>query len=295
MGFVMFHNTQDQGFDVSLPNGSYYAEAHTWGSTQAYGRADFTVAGAPLSGLTVVPMPVHPISVQVRKEFTASQNQNARVFMMNGAQQEPPTIMGLTLTPVDKPLAGTMGVNLRKVQSSPSDEIDEIDVPTPGTYWIRVDGFQSYVSSMTSGGTDLLREPLKIGPGGSAEPIRITLRNDVGSLICRRKTPLTSTAASNPYLDEQIPMVDVLPLSPNQQRIYLAPMQAQIGARSFPVPLPPGSYLVVAFTHNREIDLDDPNEISRLASEGQTVTIQPGATTELEVDPIPGDVQEAAQ
>jgi hypothetical protein len=294
VGLAMFRAAQGERLETSLPNGSYYAEAQTWGNMQSYGRVDFTVAGAPLAGLTVVPVPVHPITVEVRKEFTADPKQNARGFIINGVQQQP-SILGLSLTSLDKPLAGMMGVNLRKLQSSPSDEIDEIDVPTPDTYWVHVDGYQSYVSSMTSGGTDLLREPLKIGPGGSSAPIEITLRNDMGFLICRAKTPLASTAAINAYVNEQISMVDVLPLSPNQKRIYFAPMQAQIGVRSFPVPLPPGNYLVVSFAHDREIDLDDPNEISRLASEGQTITIQPGATTEIEVDPIPGDAQEAAQ
>ena len=62
-----------------------------------------------------------------------------------------------------------------------------------------------------------------------------------------------------------------------------------------PLPLPPGKYLVLAFEKQREIDLDDAEAMSRLAAQGQTVTIQPGATLDLQVDPIRDGDEEAPQ
>jgi hypothetical protein len=59
--------------------------------------------------------------------------------------------------------------------------------------------------------------------------------------------------------------------------------------------LPPGKYLVVGFEKAREIDLDNADAMSRLAAKGQTVTIQAGATLNLQVDPIGDGEEEAAQ
>jgi hypothetical protein len=49
----------------------------------------------------------------------------------------------------------------------------------------------------------------------------------------------------------------------------------------------------VASKRDLAIDLDDPDQMSRIAAEGQTVNIQPGATTEVQVDPIDGGKEEA--
>ena len=285
-------NQKTGTFEVALPNGSYYAEVNVWGATRLYGRLDFTVAGAPLAGLTVVPMPQRPITVQVSREFTANPQQGpgGQTVGLWGNDSG----IGMTMRPADNPLVGDMGVNLRR---SPDSGLLEMYVPSQGTYWLEPQAFGTdvYVSSMTSGNTDLLQQPLVIGPDNGAPEIGITLRNDVGWLECSAKAPVAATPAADTTDAELRPVfVYAIPQSPNPRRIYQSVTQVPNGA-NFPLPLPPGNYLVVAFDQDHEIDLDDREEMSKLASQGQTVTIEPGATMQLQVAPISADEQEAQQ
>lgn len=297
-GFAMRSRNQGGSYEVSLPNGRYYAEVQTWEPTHLYGRLDFTVAGAPLSGLTLVPAPARTIAVEVHTEFTANPDRGSDGSIQLGILQvggrpvaDVQPNINLNWTAADKPLDGTIGANLRRSENSSSD-LYETDAPPQGSYWIEaLPRFNSYVSSITSGGTDLLREPLTIGPGSSGAPIEITLRNDTGQLECATKAPGGLVSGDNSVAEDAPPaFVYALPQFPSQQRIYQSVAQIQSS-----LSLPPGKYLVVAFDQAHEIDLDDPEEISRLTAHGQTVTIVPGATTQVQLDPIPVAEEAASQ
>jgi len=214
--------------------------------------------------------------------------------------------INLSWIPVNRPLDGPIGANLRPADPSTESDLYLAEPPPQGTYWVDASGFDSYVSSMTSGGADLLREPLVIGPGYNVQPIKITLSNDAGSLRWRMNTPLTGTSASGSSGGEQTEVFFyAIPLSANPRRIYQSTFQeawAQTGLlnqaavpETTIAPLPPGKYLAVAFNRQREFDLNDPEEMSRLIAHGQTVTIEPGAMTEVQLDPIDADGEEASQ
>lgn len=287
-----------------LPNGSYYAEVRTWGQPQLYGRVSFTVAGAPLTGLTLVATPVQPIPVEVRQEFTMVQQQGAgsRIFSGNDSSE---SRIGVSVRAADDPTGGQLGINLRHSPSSP-EGLDEMEFPVQGSFWLQAQAYEPgvYISSMTSGNTDLFREPLAVGSGNSTLPIEITLRNDVGRLHCKVKAP-PAASSLEPTLSDEAPtrvFVYAIPQSPNQLRIYeslaepLADPRTTLNMHGVlrQEALPPGSYLVVAFDHLMEIDLDDKEAMAELAAHGQTVTIQPGVTTELEVEPMGDTEAEAA-
>jgi len=310
MGFGMRRNERNGSYEVGLPNGSYYAEVSAWGPPQLYGRVDFTVAGAPLSGLTIVPAPMQPIGVEIQREFTANPDQIPG-FAFNNAvanveRRDARPNIGLAWIPVNKPLEGQIGANLRPADPSSESGLYLVDPPSQGTYWLEASGFDSYVSSMTSGGADLVSEPLVIGPGNNVQPIKITLRNDVGSLRWKLKTPLTGTSAGGSSAGEQHEVFFyAISLSADPRRIREARFQTQTAAVTFMnqaavpgtnlVPLPPGKYLAAAFSQQREIDLSDSEEMSRLAARGQTVTIEPGTVTDVQLDPIDADGEEASE
>jgi hypothetical protein len=317
---------QNGTWEFVLPNGSYYAESHVWGDAPLYARLDFTVAGAPLSGLTLVPAPVAPIPVQIQEEFTANSDSTSNpAAAFNGlvSLDRAGTVTGdqppiqISLDPVDLPLNGPMGFSLRPEPGSPGTYL--LDSPSQGAYMLEVQAFQrqAYAASITSGSSDLLREPLIIGPGGSAQPIQITLRNDTGFLRCTAKADTASmpeqgagsdqdagsdqvagpeeSVGTNQGTARALPIpVYAISTGSEPHRIYFSYAQAA-GLPAIPLPLPPGNYLVLAFENQQEIDIDDADAMSKLAAQGQTVTIQPGATLDLQVDPIrDGDV-EAAQ
>ena len=133
------------------------------------------------------------------------------------------------------------------------------------------------------------------GPGNTAEPIEITLRNDTGFLECTAKTAPSDPSTSSSTTPELRPIfVSAISLGSGQHRVYKTVIQLANGGKAR-FPLPPGNYLVLAFDEDREIDLDDTDAFSRLSSRGQTVTIQPSATVDLQVDPIRSTDEGAGQ
>lgn len=302
-GFGLRRNQENGRYEISLPNGSYYAELRQWGRTQLYGRVDFTVAGGPLSGLTIVPAPVQPISVEIQTDYTANPGQIPGINIgvtprLSGAGDARPQI-NLNWVPVNRPLDWPITANLRPVDPASPSDLYEVDPPPQGAYRLEATGFDTYVSSMTSGGTDLLRDPILIGPGNNPDSISITLRNDVGSLRWKIKTPPTGIAAG----EMSLAYFYAIALSPNQKRIYQSAMPIQpIGSMNqgaFPgvnlLPLPPGTYLAAAFDRQLEIDPADAQQMSWLTSHGQTVTVAPAAVTDVQIDPISTDEEAASQ
>lgn len=280
-------------FVVDLPNGSYSAESRQGGKPDLSAHLDFTVAGAPLSGLTMILLPVQTIPIEIHREFTADSNTNIGGFTTRVPQNE--LNLSLNLIPVDRPFFGPIGAALRHPPGSSDSDVYEIDAPPAGTYRIQASAFQNYVSAMNSAGTDLLREPLVVGPGNTA-PIEITVRNDLGRLECSAMTPAAAIAAEHSSeVDFTSIFVYAIPQSSGTQRVYQSVTRGPSVVAGFPFLLPPGSYLVVAFKEAHDIDLDDADEMSRLAKEGQMVTIEPGKTTQLQLDPISAVAQEASE
>jgi hypothetical protein len=152
-----------------------------------------------------------------------------------------------------------------------------------------------YAASVTSGGADLLQEPLVIGPGNAVQPIEITLHNDMGFLECTAKTtPLDPSTSNSTTPDSSTIFVSVISLGSGQRRVYKTIAPHPYGG-TVRFPLPPGNYLLLAFETDREIDVDDADALSRLSSHGQTVTIQPNATADVQVDPIRSTDEDASQ
>ena len=281
---------------LHLPNGRYYAEVTLANGpngpeSRRYARVDFTVAGGPITGLTLVPVPMQPLSVEIRRDFTASASQSGQpgssVVAPGNLLDDSSPGVNLALVPLDTPMAATMGGNLRHDPSAPNGDFYLWDVSSQGRFRVEVSSFgQYYVSSITSGAADLTREPLVIDEGGSAQPIEIVLRNDMGQLACTYAPPPSSTAGS--VANELDPViVYAIPLYPGIERIPQGIAQLP-GRPSFSFPLPPGSYLVVGTLGSQQLDLNDPEVMARLTAAGQKVTIQSGETATVALDKLFG-------
>ncbi len=155
-----------------VPNGSYFLEARR-GRAALYGRVEFTVAGAPVGGLNVPLLPMHGISVTVRKDLTAAANTGSGGGLIqysggNGAG------VNATLVPAEE-FADQMGSGgrMRPVPGVNDGSSFEIEDVAPGRYWVETFPFQGYVSSITSGGVDLAREPLSVDVGSTSARLRL--------------------------------------------------------------------------------------------------------------------------
>lgn len=274
--------------EFRLPNGSYYAVADEREPERLYGRVDFTVANGPLE-LALPLLPLHPVPVLIHKEFTQNANSGGQLQVqlgvVNGSQEENPGIQ-LILQPAGKVMTGEFGGGLHHVKDGAPDAF-EVDAQ-PGRWRVQVQAWDGYVTAMTSGGVDLLREPLVIPANGSVLPIDVTLRNDSGQIQC--------TVAANNATDE----------APQQSATYYVVAIAQFSAampmqfawtqsnRATIVNLAPGLYRVAAFDGTPTIDLDDPDQVSRVMAKAQTVRVEPISTATLQVQPARLSDSEAA-
>jgi hypothetical protein len=287
LGFSPEWSFQTATAEVYLPPGQYYAEAHSLVSgTLRYGRIDFRVGAAPLTGLSMSLLPLHPIPVEIRKDFSANPQNGVQGSSQSGLArgQEGPGV-NLTLVSADSAVGEPAGSALGQRPGSPSQY--ELANVVPGRYWVRAYAYEGYVASLTSGGTDLAREPLEIGPGNSALPVEIVLRNDVGQIQCTVTPPAPEDAASDASAGEiHAAYVYAIPAG---QTAYQIPQTQGLIQASQPFNLPnlaPGTYRVVAYDQFQQINLNDTQQLAEIAAKGQTVTVTAGTTSPVQLDVI---------
>jgi hypothetical protein len=140
----------------------------------------------------------------------------------------------------------------------------------PGTYRIDVNAPQKiYVASAMSGGTDLLKEDLVVGPEESLEPIELVLRDDSASL--------TGTV----HLDGKGTQGRVVLVAENAPRQAVIAAAAADGRFQFDN-LAPGRYYLLALKNGIELDLQDQGTLRRIQGLGQSVELDPDATARVE-------------
>jgi hypothetical protein len=228
-------------------------------------------------------LPLYPVQVEIHKDFTANAAQSGpATFIIDGPPlQDFNPGLNLVLVPTGEFAMGMNG-GLRHADGSSDNSLFEIDNVLPGRYWVQASPFQSYVYSMTSGGVDLAREPLVIGPGNTSTPIQITLRNDGGQISGTVNSPSAVTASPSSVGEMATTFVYAIPQFPNSSQIPQAFVQNN-GKFTFP-DLPPGSYRVVAFDALQEIDTSDAQQLSRLTAKGETITVEASATASVQLE-----------
>jgi hypothetical protein len=272
---------------VNLPNGRYYAESRT-GDPQLYGRVDFVVAAGPASGLSMSMLPLHPIPVIVRKDGVENE---INAGGSGAGQVEAQAGLSLTLATTEAFESRGMG-GFRHVEGSTDNSAFELEDVLPGRYWVSSLAFQGYVSSITSGGVDLAREPLTVGAGNSTAPIEVTIRADGGSitgtLSLGSSTGQNSTAAG----DLSGAYVYGIPLFPTTSRVQ----HTEIGAADMFTfsNLAPGTYNVIAVDKAVEIDPSDAQTVAAYSGKGQTVTVEANGKARVQLDVIRTNGEAAA-
>jgi hypothetical protein len=286
IGFPARLNTQQGVAEANLPNGRYYAESRSNnGKISVYGRIDFQVTGGPLLGLSIALHPLNPIAVEIHKDFTSANDSARAGFLIGSTTTGANPGVNIMLIPMN-PFTANMGnPPLQHPADSTDDGYFEMSGVLPGSYWVQTTAFQGYVSSIGSGGADLAREPLVVGPGGAAAPIQIFLRNDGGQISATLNPNSTGNSPSNSGEGETgIVFGYAIPQFPTTAHLFGS---AARGAEQLMFGnLAPGTYRVVAFDKAEEIDLDDAQAMARITSRGKTVTVEPGATATVQVDLI---------
>lgn len=296
--------------ELSAPNGNYYLEAYSadtpeTGRSGAYARVDFRVAGAPVTDLSLTLLPLRGIPVHVRKQFKTPNGALPGPASPdgNGNPGDENAPLTLTLTPASDEFGepNNQEGNLTKAKRANDVGSFELASVKQGKYWVTVFPFQGYVSSITSGGADLSREPLVVGPGSATAPIEVTLRDDVATIEGRITRQGTSVSAAGTESESTSPAA--YGGSQSELYIYAIPLFPFPGrlveSRTSPLGefglgnLAPGSYRVAVFDGPQEIDFHSPEGLAKYSSMGKVVTVEPGGTTSLQLDSSAIGVTEA--
>jgi hypothetical protein len=264
-----------QTVTTNLPIGSYKFVAHSFGLAQASGEAAFNVTGAGASGIRISVLPLHAIRVNIHRDFAAASQASGSVTAPQNSRS-----LRVELIPADVGDGGDDSAGSGdSVQPDGATDALLLENVQPGSYWVQTTAFDGYVSSISSGGTDLAREPLVVGPGGTTGTIEVTIRNDSATL-----SGTLAGSSSGSQDGDQSAFIYVLPLFSSTS---LAPtaVTASNGQFSF-AQLPPGPYKLLAFSSQRELEYRNPEAMQSVATLGKTVTLEPGATASVTLDGI---------
>lgn len=278
-GFSARYSIMEQVVHADVPNGSWVLNARGFGQTMSWGRAAFQVAGAPVS-LAVSLEQIPRIPVDIQRDFTSS---NVPIPANNPG-------MNLRLISADPFNAagggGFLTTNrppLRPGSQTPTPAEEggwQINVTEPGRYWIEATPYPpAYISSITSGGTDLMSSPLIIATGSTPAPVEVTLRDDSGKITGQMSTGSAPGAAGSQTQQSPAVQLCAIPLFPTVTQMPVT-MTAPDGSFTF-ANLAPGSYRVAPCETPQEIDFHSAEGLTAWTGKGQVVTVTAGGTAQV--------------
>lgn len=272
------YDPRQQLLSTYLSRGSYTIIGEAYAPSRAFGGVELAVRDAPVHVSGLVLLPIHPIAVTIRKEFTAQEENNGpQGFVGEGQGTGMEMNPGINLVLLSEKEGVSVGANLVHEPGSSDETAWMLDGAQPGRYWVNVQPYQGYAASIQSGGSDLARNPLVVGPGGSSAPIDIVLRNDFATLSAHLKNNGSSTDGNIraylyliPHFETSSSVPEGMPFS---KAIDVSKLQ-------------PGSYQVIAFDQMIDLEYHNPSAMEGYAGKGQTVTLDPGGTVTVDLDLI---------
>jgi hypothetical protein len=282
-GFSLGFNPQTQKIEGSLPNGAYDVRIISFGEVQSAAASKIEIAGGPFHGAPISLVSSRVIPVVVREEYTADSDTGRReglVVSRIGNGRQPSLQLMLRPDGTNRPTAG-----LRNPTGKGNEGL-VVENAREGKYRVWVMPNRGYVASATSGGVDLLHQPLMVGAGGASAPIEITLRDDTATLD-GTVSPIPPTGDEpNPYGGGVF--VFCYPIESEVGRL----VQGFAGADGkFSIQnLPPGRYLVLAFsTPNQNLEYRNQEVLRQYESKGTIVTLEPGQKAEVKLSVLTED------
>jgi hypothetical protein len=275
-GYSLGYNPAEQLIEGSLPDGNYTVEVDArGGQSGSTGFLNFSVRGGPSEGPGLTLVPNTSLTATVKEEFDSAQGRSAVMDIAPADGNFTPqrrVDVQVTLTPIGEFGSGEAAAS-QPVENS-QDNALVIPSVRPGRYRVHVATGIGFAASVVSGGTDLLRQPLVVGLGGSSSPIEITLRDD-GAEVDGKADEGTECH------------VYFLPVSEGSGQFREA-NTTQEGSFSL-AQLPPGTYRVLAFdSPQNDLAYADAEAMRKLESKGQVIHVDPGQKEHLRLKIIAG-------
>jgi hypothetical protein len=225
------------------------------------------------------PVALHPgleLPIVVRRELTNPPPET---------DQQYPFSLWVNLQPVD---SNGYAPQMAPMTPGKDDSGLKIENLTPGTFRVNVAPRLGYAAAVTSGSTDLLREPLRVATGSVPQPIEVTLRDDFATLTIH--VPAADPAQPPPADATQVFLL-VIPLDRLEAQSFVVSWQDTMQNQYTLPGLPPGRYLALAARHQIAQDLEFRNEdvLRGLLSKGAVVTLSPSQKADVQVPFLPED------
>jgi hypothetical protein len=262
------YSREAKGFTTELPSGSYVLRAAAFGrfggagGGSSSGTLAFEVHDAPATNLSMTLNPTAAIALDTQVDQASSDASSTQA----SSTTTPPRILLVQFTPVDAPLERVVTGPVRQ-DSSGGTQTVEAEIPA-GNYWVTAAVNGGYAESLSSGGTDLLREPLVVDPASPPS-------------IAAELSPLSSSiqVTLGPQLPAQPCILQLIPLSPGgaseSRMVDEGTTTAAFGG------LPPGDYLLFATPGLVSIAYREAGVLPQLT--GERVSVAAGATAQVTV------------
>jgi hypothetical protein len=289
-GYSLAYNPGLQLIQGMLPDGNYTVQAETSGEHGSTGMVNLSVHGAPFEGSALNLIPNGAITVNLREEFKSSESNFQENADENEEGQTPRVWRGnvhVLLMPIEE-FAGESGAWSQPVDDSQQHAL-VIQNVHPGRYRVNVQTGTGYAAEVVAGETDLLRQPLVVGLGGSNSPIEVTLRDDGAEVDGTLEDATKTDRGPDQNRDDQ-----------PSYYVYFLPVTGSAGQfrETFGGPdgsfrqeqLPPGTYHLLAFDREQE-DLAGASEetLRKFESTEQLIEVAPGQKESLSLKVISGD------
>lgn len=222
-------------------------------------QQDVTVSGADLSGIVI------DLSEGARIQGTV---------MVEGGDKKLPQGLGVYLVPREGRLTGLDRYGF--IREDGSFTLEKVQ---PGEFHLTMQemGDKFYVKSITAGGVDLMREPLRVGSGTILENVRITIATDVSVLQGR----VVSSGGAGPVRGAIVLLVPADPARWRSTASYLPEVTQADGAFKFTAA--PGSYLLIMLGEGENLRSVNEAFIRARSAGAKAVTLSPGGRETVEL------------
>jgi hypothetical protein len=293
------YDTTTHSVQASLPDGNYelYVTASADRSNSLIQLSRISQFGGDIpeglvrkqdnfSGFVDVAVAGHPVT-NVRIPLSQMSSSPIRLrAVRTGNAQSSRAAQGLqTMVTVsaieggDVPVEGSTGEALAEPAGT---DLLEMNTDGPGASWIHtmMNDRSLCLGSFTAAGINLAREPLVLGPSGSAPTMELTLRDDCATLQLALPQGLAAFLPG----EEPFYTVYVVPDFDTTDDMPPMTMHPSSGPTLTLDGLTPGSYRVYVFNSAVRLEYRNPTAMARMANAGQQVTLSPGATSNLTVE-----------
>lgn len=293
-GYSLGYDSGSQTIQGMLPSGNYVIEASTSGANSVTGSVNLRVGGGPANGPVMTMVRTSSISLEVKEEFSektsaisgmerwAGQDGRTHTYSLHGAR----LYLQARAEDADDHEVNRGAGSIRP-PTGPNDDSLVLENLQPGRYWLRLTSSRGYVASATSGGVDVLHEPIVVAPAATI-PVEVTMRDDGGKIEGTIPTIAQSGTKSGASLTPTWVQAWVYcvprPNSPGQLATFAVSSDGKFQSQV----VAPGDYLLLAFAERQLfLPFRDAEAMKAYESKGEVVHVSAGQSTSVQLEVVP--------